>query len=348
MSVFVYPDTKIFVACPAHFATGGPESLHQLAHHFINDLQVETFMLYYGFDSNKFKTPVHPEYEMYNVPYVLEIPPAEDIERNILIVPEILSGLVQLLRYKNIRKGIWFLSVDNYYFSKIANIVVRAPVQDFDITSQQILDQIMARYDYRQDPLLQLANFYLTNTHRGLKWFSGLKPLHYLLGYINIRFLQENSCLNLNEKEDIVVYNPKKGYHFVKHIIELAHDINFIPIENMTREEVISLLKKAKVYIDFGNFPGSERIPREAVILGCCIITGKRGSAAFFEDVPIPDEYKFDDRKENIPKIIEKIKDCFVNFKERYKDFEYYREVNKKGPKKFVEDLKRIFIKIER
>jgi hypothetical protein len=115
----------------------------------------------------------------------------------------------------------------------------------------------------------------------------------------------------------------------------------------MTKEEIIKTLQRAKVYIDFGNHPGKDRIPREAAILGCCVITGKRGSAAFFEDVPIPDEYKFEDKEENIPKIIEKIKDCFRNFEERYKDFEYCREVIRNEPQKFVEDIKKIFVKVE-
>jgi hypothetical protein len=66
----------------------------------------------------------------------------------------------------------------------------------------------------------------------------------------------------------------------------------------------------------------------------------------FFEDVPIPEEYKFEDKEENIPKIIEKIEDCFENFEERNKDFDYYREVIKNEPQKFLEDLKKIFIKV--
>jgi hypothetical protein len=111
---------------------------------------------------------------------------------------------------------------------------------------------------------------------------------------------------------------------------------------------VIKTLQKAKVYIDFGNHPGKDRIPREAAILGCCVITGKRGSAAFFEDVPIPDEYKFEDKEKNIPKIIDKIKDCLENYEKRYEDFDYYREVIKNEPQKFIEDLRKIFIKVEK
>ncbi|MGB9794571.1 hypothetical protein [Caldisericum exile] len=84
------------------------------------------------------------------------------------------------------------------------------------------------------------------------------------------------------------------------------------------KTEVIETLQRVKVYVDFGNHSGKNRLPREAIILGCCLITGKRESTAFFEDVPIHDEYKFEDIEENIFKIIEKIRDCFENFKERY------------------------------
>jgi len=55
-----------------------------------------------------------------------------------------------------------------------------------------------------------------------------------------------------------------------------------------------------------------------------------------------------DDKEENIPKIIDRIKDCFDNFDERYKDFEYYREFIKKEPSKFIDDLRKIFIKVEK
>ena len=69
-----------------------------LRYHLINDLNIGAFMYYYNFDNTKFKTPVHPEYEIYNVPYVLKIPENEDFKRNILIVPEVLTSLFKLLR----------------------------------------------------------------------------------------------------------------------------------------------------------------------------------------------------------------------------------------------------------
>jgi len=357
MSVLIFKDTKIYIACPANSATGGKELLHQLGYHLINDLNIKAFMYYYNYKGGKFKTPIHPNYEVYNVPFVLDI--KEDDERNILIVPEISAALTLLKKYKNIRKGVWFLSVDNYYLSKLtrrdfffkrainklSNILLKRPLLDFDITSQELLDKLIEKFDYRNDPLLKLANFYMTNTYRGLKWFSGLKPLYYLSEYLNKEFLETQT--DLSKKENIVAYNPKKGFSFTKKIISSAKDIKFVPLINMSREEVIKTLQKVKVYIDFGNHPGKDRIPREAAILGCCVITGKRGSAEFFEDVSIPDEYKFEDKEENIPKIIEKIIDCFENFEKRYKDFDNYRQIIKKEPQKFLEDLKKIFVKLE-
>ena len=229
--------------------------------------------------------------------------------------------------------------------NKISKILIKKPLLDFDITSQEFLDKLLRKYDYRKDHLLKLANFYIFQSRYAFEHFKALNPKYYLSDYLNQSFLKIQT--DLSQKKNIVAYNPKKGFSFTKKIISSAKDIKFIPLINMTREEVIKTLQRAKVYIDFGNHPGKDRIPREAAILGCCVITGKRGSAAFFEDVPIPDEYKFEDKEENIPKIIDKIKDCFKNFEERYKDFEYYREVIRNEPQKFIEDLKKIFVKVE-
>jgi len=363
----IYKNTKIFVACPANVSTGGPELLHQLAYHLRKDLSIDAFMYYYfDFVYEKLISKIKNEYkaissyQMYKVPYVFNIPPEDDDPKNILIVPE---GLYGLSSFKNIRKGVWFLSVDNYYIwkytienrivlflykctNKIFKILVKKPLLNFDVTSKEILKKLVEKYDYKTDPLLKLADFYMTNSYRGMKWFSDLKPLYYLSEYLNEDFLKTQT--DLTKKENIVVYNPKKGLAFTQKIIKKAKDIKFVPLINMSRDEVIKTLQKAKVYIDFGNHPGKDRIPREAAVLGCCVITGKRGSAAFFEDVPIPNEYKFEDREENIQKIIDKLKDCFENYEERYKDFDYYREVIKNEPQKFIGDLRKIFVKVEK
>ncbi|KAL3809235.1 hypothetical protein ACHAXA_005283 [Cyclostephanos tholiformis] len=46
-------------------------------------------------------------------------------------------------------------------------------------------------------------------------------------------------------------------------------------------------------YIDFGPHPGMDRLPREAALAGCIVITNREGAAAHDEDVPLPQEFKF-------------------------------------------------------
>jgi hypothetical protein len=339
----IYKNTKIFVACPANVSTGGPELLHQLAYHLRKDLSIDAYMYYYNFDENKFKNPVHREYEKYDNPFVTKLNELEDNKKNIIIVPEIQEGINLLQHFKNIRKGVWFLSVDNYYLHKVYEKMSFLDSNKLHSLSNKI-EKLAIKFPYEKDPLLKLVNFYLFQSHYAIDHFKNLEHKYYLSDYLNKDFLKIET--DLSNKEDIVAFNPKKGFSFTKKIISSAKDIKFVPLINMGRDEVIKTLQKAKVYIDFGNHPGKDRLPREAAILGCCVITGKRGSAAFFEDVPIPNEYKFEDKEENIPEIINKIKDCLENYEERYKDFDYYREVIKNELQKFIEDLKRIFVKV--
>lgn len=354
MSIEIYANTKIYVVAPANYATGGPELLHQLVFHLRKDLGIDAYMYYIPSD---LPNPIHAEYKGYSNPYVREI---EDKKENLLIVPEVIIGIDILNKYLEIRKAIWWLSVDNFYleailsskknffFKRAINKVLKLIFNKllFDINELALKKLTQLKTIFYQLPQ---ADFHLVQSNYAMNHLenNGIpkNKIFYLSDHLNDNFL--NIKTDLSKKENIVIYNPKKGISFSKRIIKIAPDIEFIPLINMTRQQVIETLQRAKVYIDFGNHPGKDRMPREAAILGCCVITGKRGSAAYFEDVSIPESYKFEDKEENIPQIINKIKDCFVNFKERYKDFDYYRQVIKEEPQKFIEDIKQIFVKVQ-
>ena len=359
MTLSISRNTKIYVASPSNVATGGPELLHQLVYHLRNSLNLDAYMYYFpAFLEN----PVHPNYEIYNCPFVKEI---EDKKTNIFIVPEVIKGIELLRSFKKIQEVIWWLSIDNFITSYIYSNKIRYS----SITFRRIINKIsrdifekdnifdineiiLKKYLYNKNFIskflkevnMQNIDLNLCQSYYAMNFLGGfgINNIVYLSDYLNKEFLLET--FDINKKENIVTYNPQKGYGFTKKIISSAPNIKFVPIINMTRQQVIETLQQAKIYIDFGNHPGKDRVPREAAILGCCVITGKRGSAAFYEDVPVPEEYKFEDKKENIPVIIEKIEDCFENFDERYKDFDYYRQVIKQEPAKFIEDLKKIFV----
>ncbi len=352
-SIKVYPDSVVYVVAPANTATGGPELLHQLVYHLRNYLKIDAYMFYFNTNDTY---PVHPEYKQYNNPFIKDI---KDNEHNILIIPETVDVLKVANNYLKIRKCIWWLSVDNFYITVLLRdkrnfFLSRAINKPFKILFKEDLIDVHKKIIFKSKKI-KLLNYIDNNClhlTQSLYAFNHLinqkiskNKFFYLSDYLNENFLKIQT--DLTQKQNIVIYNPKKGNIFTSKVIKQAKDIKFVPIMNMTREQVIETLQKAKVYIDFGNHPGKDRIPREAAILGSCVITGKRGSAAFYEDVPIPEEYKFEDKEENIPAIIEKIKNCFENFDERYKDFEHYREVIKQEPEKFIEDMKKIFIKVD-
>lgn len=352
----VKKNSKVFVAAPAGYATGGPELLHQLVYHLRNDLGIDAYMFYYP---ENHPNPVHPAYSNYGNPYTKRI---EDSHENIIIVPEIKEGLSLLGKYKKIRKVVWWLSVDNFLLSYLSNKVydlltrkIRYKIFLIEKVSKEYVSEILDRnfekcldINYIEQHILKDVNYHLCQSYYAADFLKRInideKSVSYLSDYLNKDFLCKK--VDISQKENLVAYNPQKGEKFTKNIISFATDIQFVPIVNMTREEVINTLEKVKVYIDFGNHPGKDRIPREAAILGCCVITGKKGSAKYREDLPIPDSYKFEDDENSIPDIVAKIKDCFVNFEERYKDFENYRQFIKNEPAKFLSDLKNVFVRV--
>ena len=115
----------------------------------------------------------------------------------------------------------------------------------------------------------------------------------FLSDYLNPIHFNQSSKI----KEDIILYNPVKGAKITKGLISANRDFTFIPLEKLSNIQVQDLFKRAKLYIDFGNHPGKDRMPREAAMADCCVITGKRGSANNSIDVPIPQKYKLDDSK---------------------------------------------------
>ena len=76
---------------------------------------------------------------------------------------------------------------------------------------------------------------------------------------------------------------------------------------------------------------------------GCCVITGKRGAAAYFKDVPIDGEFKFDDKTENIDLIIKEIEKCINNYDKQTLKFNNYRKFISGEKKNFQDDIINIF-----
>lgn len=167
--------------------------------------------------------------------------------------------------------------------------------------------------------------------------------VHMVEDYLNQTFLTRAAQVDLSKKENIVAYNPKKGFEVVKLFIADAPDIDWRPIENMTPAQVQELLASAKVYIDFGNHPGKDRIPREAAVSGCVVLVGKRGAAINDIDINIPAEFKFDMAGSTPRDVIDKIRAVFEDFPVAHEKQADYRARIHDDKNRFVNEVVEAF-----
>ena len=307
----------IYVISPAYFKTGGTELAHQLVWLY-NKKGIRAKIAYVGAES--YDNPINPAFCKY-VNEWCSIDKIEDTDDNILFFPEIYTEF--LINYKHTFNIIWWMSVDNYkegvYFSSLKNKYGFLRAIKYTLT----LGFLKKRKLKRRGMLKANMHLYQSEYAREFLQSQKLTNASPLSDFINDSYFLPHEE---HVREDIVLYNPKKGYKFTKKIIMQSSDLRWIPIENMSTEEVADLLRRSKVYIDFGNHPGKDRFPREAAISGCCIITGKRGAAGNDIDIPINGKYKFQDSSNNIKLIIKLITECLSNFDDEQKNFLEYRE----------------------
>lgn len=324
--------TKIYIACPANIATGGPELLNQLCKELRN-LGFESFIYYLNTQNGLNPTP--NEYLEYNNPYVEEI---VDTLENIIIVGEKYSNI--FVKFHKIQKVIWWLSIDNYYVC-----VKRENLAEFQFKKTfSFLFQNKSNHFVFWKPQSGIIHFVQSEYAKSHLLKFGVNPsvIYYLSDYINTAYLDQVE-IDREGKKNVVLYSPAKGLEFTKRLIEYSSDIQFTPLKGLTRKEMMKLFNTSKVYIDFGNHPGKDRIPREAALSDLCIITNKMGSANFFEDVSIPSNYKFKNYQKSIVDIYKLIQDCLFNYEHHILNFKDYKAkiIGEKG--QFQKNVREIF-----
>ena len=184
-----------------------------------------------------------------------------------------------------------------------------------------------------------IVHFFQSEYARQFLELNAVKNMYPVETNMSQIFLRQANRIDFSKKENIVAYNPKKGFEITEQLIKLAPDIDWRQIKDMTVKQVQEFLAKSKVYIDFGDFRGRERLPREAALSGCVVITGKRGAAENNVDINIPDEFKFDDSDSDLPQVIEKIRAVFENFETAYASQQSFREKELNALKKFRNEI---------
>jgi hypothetical protein len=279
---------KVYIVCP-YFTTGGPEAMHQLCHE-INSLGYEGYIVYLNKKNQKEL--------LYKNDYALiqEANTIEDAKENVMIYPEIYTAEILKKYYKlsNIRMAVWWLSFNNAisFNSLEANVYNKDLVHLFQ--SQYAKEAILKNIDAEQ------KTFELHDYTKEM--------------YIN----------QYNKKEDKIcdnkiAYNPTKDIIFPQYLVKW--DYLSLPLVDLTPNLMLHKLKTCKIYVDLGAHPGKDRIPREAAMAGCVVITNKLGAADNEIDISIEEKV---DGPEELKVLIE---DIFKNYESYYEKQKNYREV---------------------
>lgn len=317
-------NSTVYVFAPSNIETGGIECLYALCATY-KELGVNAKMVLIHPDvhpqhRSDWKKIIATENHKINIGVPLAydkyisaedvVSEVDDNENNLIIIPEIWPDVLD--GYQNIQKSIWWLSVAN---------ALGTDQRDFHLKLTQ--PEYLGVHHFYQS---QYAYWFLLN--------HGAQYVYPLFDYINRDYITDITYKNRN---DVVLYNPKKGIEITKQLMDENPDIEFIPLINMNRDQLRELMLKSKLYIDFGHHPGKDKFPREAATCGCVLITSFNGSARFFQDIMIDPQYKFDDTIEGVSPLI---KDIFDNFEKHFNNFNLYRKVIKAEVETFNNQVK--------
>lgn len=322
---------KVYVCCPGNAMTAGPEAIHQLVAD-LNRLGQPAAVVYFPFDA-EFSTV--PAYQKYQVPISKYV----DEEDSLIIFPEIVTTYA--FKVRNAKAAIWWMSVNNF---------------------------TCERYGRVWRDKLRYFKYFLKGL-RPLRGIHSLKKfIHFAQSHYALEFLRKNGITgqllsdpipvytsdkyledviykySVAKRENIILYNPHKGTLITKRLMQKYPAWTFKPLQGYNRDQLAEIFLSSKIYIDFGHHPGKDRLPREAAIHGCCVITGKNGSAQNPIDVNIPQECKFNERttdfEDSFGKLVE---DIFNNFNNYFLRFGSYRATISLEQKEFDRQIMQAF-----
>ena len=352
---------KIYLCSPSGVFTGGPMCMHQLGFFLKNTLNLNVYMHYVPVKKKykNLKNPIHENFRHLNLKHADKI---EDIKDNIIISPEDFFFLNYIKKFKKIRKMIYWLSLDNHYpsfyhvnYNKFTRFFINIPfylIRGFNkftnnykgISTYSEYSKYLYKMFHKQD--LSIASTVLLNLSQSNYVHKYLLKLNHkseeLYDFLQDSFLENINLDNIN-KENIICYNPAKATDFIKFFIKKNKHLKFVPLINMNRKEILDNLIKSKIYIDFGTHPGRDKIPREAVLLGNCILTNKKGSANNPVDISIPDRFKFEETKKNEKTLNNIIREILNDYPNQFKNFLPYQLDVKNGKNIFKRQATNIF-----
>lgn len=309
--------------------TGGLEALHQICS-TLNEIGEESFIYYYDNNASQtHKDEFVPKYSEYNLKScdVGNIASLDE-DNNVLIVPEVFP-IKFIENLQNCKIVFWRLSI----FTHGQEINLPAFQKVYHGCQSDTSFNIL-----KESGLFNERQFFM------------------LSDYINLIYLQEEKNLKKN-RENIILFNPKKGIKHTQNILSILSkkvspekNIKVVPLSGMTNFQIRNLILNSKIYIDFGDHPGKDRIPRECASGGCVVITGTQQCGKNNKDIPIETKFEYNQHSDSydydsVADFILKSIDEYDFYFEQQKE---YRNLIRKEKEIFSDEVKKMVSIISR
>lgn len=313
-------ENKVYIKCPPQLVTGGPEFLHQVCAG-LRENGIDAYMFYENCSSTP--SPQASCYTArYNNPWTTFIP---ETPAAALIVPEIYVEDLFQTKYYSFTKFILWESV-NFYLTTIGEALLNFfPPNTIHLSPTKYADEYLS---FAHEPKENI----ITVTDYISKEFLNLKKIS-------------------TPKENLITYYVPKGNQFTSIIVEelkKKYNYTYLPLEHYSTEELIDILSRSKVFLDFSYFPGKNRMHREASICDNIIFTSNLGAAKYKEDVNIKNEYKFNPVRNNLKVAEDKIHDCIENYDKYILNFKEHKEESLKEKEIFDKNIKNLAERIKK
>lgn len=324
--------SKFYIFTPMSVVGGGAEALHQLGY-YLRQAGLEAYVVYYTY-VGFFDAKPNKRYEEYGA-VVVKYEDVEDEKWNYVIAPE--NAPWCLNGFHKARKCIWWLGLvaSEVY---MGSWWYKAHYLKRRILGHSVFSARKLLYNPKNCWHLCGSKYaYLEVRNRFPK-----SVVEYMVEPISLDFLLMDNSNVSQERESIVLYNPAKPSKRMSELL-VRGKFNYVPLEGLAPIGLAEMYKKSKLYVDFGEFGGPERMPKEAVYFGCNILVAKHNAASNDFDVAIPEKYKVGDG-EDIERVERRIADMLDNYEKQKSDFLPFKTKVENLEKGFCDYIQKVFV----
>jgi hypothetical protein len=304
---------KFIIICPFGVRTGGPEALFQLSDALLtNGFDAElwlmtaeeiSYMLNIREKNEQLFTEdivvanrsnTIDEYSHYQHKVFSHYKKGEDVT---IILPEVFTWVMPSLL--NVKTLIWWLSVDNAFGSLSKHNLNYLRLPNVAHATQSVYaENFVASLGLKSSPLGD---------------YTVVRENHY-----SSEGRQKKISINAGAK---VILNVDV---LIEMIQSVCPDIEVVKVAGLSRDQVYHAFCTSCLFVDLGNFPGKDRMVREAILLGAQIVVANSGAGFNSVDYPIADTYRksFHD----LHGIVDLVKDMVENPSHHSQSFEAAKE----------------------